>query len=125
MVTSSWLRIWPPGGACRGCPAPRSCWRMRSTPSASRYLTRPGAMLKRQLAKLEAQGMRLLCASELEFYLFNESYETARTKRYHALQTSSSYIEDYHIFQTTKEEPVMRAIRTGDRKSTRLNSSHM
>jgi glutamine synthetase len=73
----------------------------------------PRAMLKRQLAKLEAQGMRLLCASELEFYLFNESYETARAKRYHALQTSSSYIEDYHIFQTTKEEPVMRAIRTG------------
>jgi glutamine synthetase len=73
----------------------------------------PRAMLKRQLAKLTVQGMRLLCASELEFYLFEETYEVARAKRYHALQTSSSYIEDYHIFQTTKEESLMRAVRTG------------
>ena len=29
------------------------------------------------------------------------------------LETASPYIEDYHIFQTTKEEGVMRAIRNG------------
>jgi glutamine synthetase len=73
----------------------------------------PRAMLKRQLARLEAAKMRAFCASELEFYLFDESYEAIHAKRYHDPKTAGSYIEDYHIFQTTKEEPVMRAIRTG------------
>ena len=57
--------------------------------------------------------MRAFVASELEFYLFDESYETARVKRYADLATAGHYIEDYHIFQTTKEEGVMRAVRNG------------
>jgi glutamine synthetase len=73
----------------------------------------PRAILKKQLARLTARGMSALCASELEFYLFNESFESALKKRYHALDTAGSYIEDYHILQTTKEEGVMRAIRRG------------
>ena len=73
----------------------------------------PRAVLKRQLARLEATGMRALMASELEFYLFDETFRTAHDKRYSDLQTAGAYIEDYHIFQTTKEETVMRAIRTG------------
>jgi glutamine synthetase len=73
----------------------------------------PRAMLKRQLARLEAQKMRAFCASELEFYLFDESYESAAAKRFHRLRTAGSYIEDYHILQTTKEEGVMRAVRKG------------
>ena len=73
----------------------------------------PRAMLKKQLARVAAQGMRAYCASELEFYLFDESYESVTAKRFHNLKTAGSYIEDYHIFQTTKEEGVMRAIRKG------------
>ena len=73
----------------------------------------PRAILKRQIARLEKRNMRAFLASELEFYLFDETYETAREKRYGGLRTAGAYIEDYHIFQTTKEEGVMRAIRTG------------
>jgi glutamine synthetase len=73
----------------------------------------PRAMLKRQVARLERAKMRARCASELEFYLFDETYASAFAKRYHGLNTAASYIEDYHILQTTKEEPVMRAIRRG------------
>jgi glutamine synthetase len=57
--------------------------------------------------------MRAFLASELEFYLFDESYESAAGKRYNGLKTAGSCIEDYHILQTTKEEAVMRAIRNG------------
>ena len=57
--------------------------------------------------------MSAFFASELEFYLFDESYERAADKGYRELKTAGHYIEDYHIFQTTKEEGVMRAIRTG------------
>ena len=73
----------------------------------------PRAVLKQQLDRVAALKMQAFCASELEFYLFDESYEAIAAKRYHEPKTSGSYIQDYHIFQTTKEEPVMRAIRNG------------
>jgi glutamine synthetase len=73
----------------------------------------PRAMLKRQVERLAALKMRAFCASELEFYLFDETYKSAAAKRYAGLETAGSYIEDYHILQTTKEEGVMRAIRRG------------
>ena len=73
----------------------------------------PRNVLKKQLVRLSALNMRAFCASELEFYLFDESYDSIAAKRFHGLKTSAAYIEDYHIFQTTKEEPVMRAIRNG------------
>jgi len=73
----------------------------------------PRAMLKRQIARLAERKMQALCASELEFYLFDETYKSAAAKRYSGLETAGSYIEDYHILQTTKEEGVMRAVRRG------------
>jgi glutamine synthetase len=73
----------------------------------------PRAILKCQVARLAERGMSAMMASELEFYLFDESYESALQKGYRDLKTAGSYIEDYHVFQTTKEEGVMRAVRRG------------
>ncbi|MGB5092474.1 MAG: glutamine synthetase family protein [Parvibaculum sp.] len=73
----------------------------------------PRAILKKQLKRLAALKMKANTASELEFYLFNETYESAHEKRYHNLKSENFYIEDYHILATTKEEPIMRAIRNG------------
>jgi len=73
----------------------------------------PRAILKHQLARLEERGFAAAFASELEFYLFDESFRSAHQKGYRDLETAGYYIEDYHILQTTREEPVMRAIRTG------------
>jgi glutamine synthetase len=73
----------------------------------------PRGMLKRQIARLSAMKMSAFFASELEFYLFDETYESASDKSYSNLKTAGRYIEDYHILQTTKEEGIMRAIRTG------------
>jgi glutamine synthetase len=47
------------------------------------------------------------------FYLFDETYESAQAKAWRDIKTAGSYIQDYHVFQTTKEEGVMRAIRNG------------
>ena len=52
-------------------------------------------------------------ASELEFYVFDDSYAAAREKDYRDLKTAGWYIEDYHVLETTKREPLMRAIRNG------------
>lgn len=73
----------------------------------------PRGVLKKQVARLAERGLVGMFASELEFYLFDESYESARDKRYHDLATAGRYIQDYHVLQTTREEPVMRAIRKG------------
>ena len=71
----------------------------------------PRNILKKQLARIAERGWTAYMASELEFYLLDESYEAAREKRYHAMKYASWYSEDYHIFQTTKEEGLIRALR--------------
>jgi len=73
----------------------------------------PRAMLKKQLGRLEAMKLKAYVASELEFFLFDDSYESANKKGYRNLKTAEHYIEDYHILQTTKDEVVMRALRNG------------
>jgi len=73
----------------------------------------PRAILQRQIARLADLGMSAMMASELEFYLFRESYEDAHHQGYRDLTPVSPYNEDYHLFQTTKEEAVMRAVRNG------------
>ncbi len=73
----------------------------------------PRAVLKRQIARLEAMGYLPMMASELEFFLFRDSFEAAAAAGYRGLQPISAYNEDYHVFQTTKEEDVMRAVRLG------------
>ena len=73
----------------------------------------PRAILKKQIARLEAMGLSAMMASELEFYLFEESFEQAHAQGYRDMNLISPYNEDYHLFQTTKEEDVMRAVRNG------------
>ncbi len=71
----------------------------------------PRWVLKRQLERAGKRGLTVKTASELELYLFRESFDEARAKRYHGLTPVSNYLEDYHILQTSKEEPLVRAIR--------------
>lgn len=71
----------------------------------------PRAMLKRQIARLEAMGFDAVMATELEFYLFEKSVDEIRKTGFRDLEPISGYNEDYHIFQTTKEEHVLRSVR--------------
>lgn len=73
----------------------------------------PRAILKKVVAKLEAKGLKATMATELEFFLFKQSFEEAHAAGYRDIEVISAYNEDYHIFQTTKEEDVMQAMRTG------------
>src|SRR5438128_3149624 len=73
----------------------------------------PRWVLKRQVERAAAQGFVVKTAAELELYCFRESFEEAGAKRYHALTPVAGDLEDYHILQTTKEEPLIRAIRNG------------
>ena len=71
----------------------------------------PRAVLKRQLARLEAMGFDAMMATELEFFLFEKSFDEIRKGGFRDLDPISGYNEDYHILQTTKEEAIMRPIR--------------
>ncbi|HLK54933.1 MAG TPA: glutamine synthetase family protein [Chthonomonadaceae bacterium] len=73
----------------------------------------PRRMLQRQLEHAQSAGFTVMGGTELEMYVFNETYDTARAKGYRGLQTASAYMEDYHIFQGTREEGLLRAIRLG------------
>jgi len=73
----------------------------------------PRAVLQAQVARLHGMGMRAMMATELEFFLFEGSYRDMADAGYRGLRPIGPYNEDYHIFQTTKEEDVMRAIRNG------------
>lgn len=71
----------------------------------------PRAMLKKQLARLEEMGLSAIAATELEFFIFEKSFDDIRKSGFRDLDPISGYNEDYHIFQTTKEEGIMRPIR--------------
>jgi glutamine synthetase len=51
--------------------------------------------------------------SELEFFLFKETYAEANEQHYRGLTPSVPYILDYHILATTYDEPFIRAVRKG------------
>ena len=73
----------------------------------------PRQILQRQVERARERGFAAMVASELEFYLFRETYEQARRKHYHDLDLYGQYSEDYHILQGTKEEWLVRQIRNG------------
>ena len=73
----------------------------------------PRQVLKRQVERARALGFEPMFGSELEFYLFKESYSEAHGKGYNGLTPSVPYILDYHILATTYDEPFIRQIRNG------------
>jgi glutamine synthetase len=73
----------------------------------------PRQVLKAQVERARAAGYEPMFGSELEFYLFRESYDEAHAKHYRGLTPSVPYILDYHILATTYDEPLIRQIRNG------------
>ena len=71
----------------------------------------PRAMLKRQVARARALGFEAMMATELEFFIFERSFDDIRKSGFRDLAPISGYNEDYNILQTTKEEHLMRPLR--------------
>jgi glutamine synthetase len=63
--------------------------------------------------KAREMGFTPYAASELEFYLYKESYAEAWEKGYNDLTPTIPYILDYHILATTMDEQYLGAIRRG------------
>ncbi len=101
------LRVlpWQPGSVLVLCDFVRE----DGTPVAEA----PRSVLKAQLGALAKEGFSCQCASELEFYLYNQTYHAAHADGYRGLPPSSDYRIDYHLMQPTRDEALMRAIRNG------------
>ena len=71
----------------------------------------PRGILRKQLARAAERGLTAMGASELELYVFKDSYDDVARKSFVNLEPIGRLIEDYHIFQGTKEEHLIGAIR--------------
>jgi glutamine synthetase len=73
----------------------------------------PRQVLIAQYERAREMGYVPYFASELEFYLYKESYAEAHEKDYSGLTPTIPYILDYHILATTMDEQYLGAIRRG------------
>ncbi|OEL03261.1 glutamine synthetase family protein [Staphylococcus casei] len=71
----------------------------------------PRNILKKQIEKAEAHGLSPHMASELEFYLFNDSFSNINKKGYSQLEPAGHLNEDYNLLQGSKNEPIYQEIR--------------
>jgi glutamine synthetase len=71
----------------------------------------PRTILKHQLERAADAGYVALAGTELEFILFDDTYESAWDAGYRGLTPSNRYNVDYSILGTTRVEPVLRDIR--------------
>jgi glutamine synthetase len=74
-------------------------------------LASPRQILKRQLARLDEAGMRAYVGTELEFIVFQDSYEDAWQSGYRDLTPANLYNVDYSMLGTARIEPLLRRIR--------------
>ena len=73
----------------------------------------PRQILIAEYEKAAEMGYTPYFASELEFYLYKESYAEAWEKGYRDLTPTIPYILDYHILATTMDEQYLGPIRRG------------
>ena len=71
----------------------------------------PRRILRRQIERAAERGFVVKCATELEFYLFLDSFTEAADKRWQDLVPHATSIEDYQLLQTSREEYVIARIR--------------
>jgi glutamine synthetase len=71
----------------------------------------PRTILKAQVAKAAEAGYVALAGTELEFIVFDTTYEQAWRDEYRGLPAANQYNVDYSIVGTTRVEPLLRDIR--------------
>ncbi|MEK6648024.1 MAG: glutamine synthetase family protein [Actinomycetota bacterium] len=71
----------------------------------------PRQILRKQIKALADAGMKPMVGTELEFVLFNNTYEDAWNKHYVGLTPSNQYNVDYSLLGGARVEPLLRSIR--------------
>jgi glutamine synthetase len=71
----------------------------------------PRRVLQRQLDRVHERGLVALAGTELEFIVFNDTFEHGWSTGYRALTPANQYNVDYSIVGTSRIEPLLRDIR--------------
>ncbi len=71
----------------------------------------PRALLRKQIEAAATMGYCAKAASELEYFLFNQSYKAAAAQNFTGLEPAGWYVEDYHMLQGAREEAFNGAVR--------------
>ena len=71
----------------------------------------PRAVLRAQVEAARKRGYSFNFASELEFYLYQDSFDECLGKDFRDLRPSSSYSQDYNLLKTTGAEPLLYEVR--------------
>jgi glutamine synthetase len=71
----------------------------------------PRQILRRQIDRLAERGLVAYAGTELEFIVFQDSYEAAWASGYRALTPANQYNVDYSLLGTARIEPLLRRIR--------------
>ncbi|MYT26484.1 glutamine synthetase [Streptomyces sp. SID7760] len=71
----------------------------------------PRQILRRQLERLAEHGYTAMVGTELEFMVFQDTYEQAWNSGYRGLTPANQYNIDYSVLGTGRIEPLLRRIR--------------
>ena len=71
----------------------------------------PRSVLRAQLQHVAALGLETSGASELEFFVYEDSYREASKANWHKLTPSSTVIQDYNLLNATRDEHLIGAMR--------------
>ncbi|GAB4587086.1 glutamine synthetase family protein [Nocardia sp. IFM 10818] len=80
-------------------------------PEGKPVVASPRQVLRAQLERLAAHGLRAYVGTELEFLVFDDSYEAAFQSGYRDLRPANQYNVDYSMLGTARIEPLLRRIR--------------
>ena len=95
---------WQPGTAMIQCDLSWLDGRGAVRPS-------PRQVLRSVVEQARSRGLQALAGTELEFIVFEDSYESAWDSRYRGLTPSNRYNVDYSVLGGTRVEPLLRDIR--------------
>jgi glutamine synthetase len=79
----------------------------------SPVLQSPRQILGRQADRAASHGYVAYAGTELEFIVFDTSYEDAWSSAYREMTPANQYNVDYSLLGTARVEPLLRAIRNG------------
>ncbi|MEV0295992.1 glutamine synthetase family protein [Nocardia sp. NPDC050710] len=80
-------------------------------PAGTPVTVSPRQILRAQLDRLAEHGLRAYVGTELEFLVFDDSYESAWNSGYRGLTPANQYNVDYSMLGTARIEPLLRRIR--------------
>ncbi len=77
----------------------------------------PRSILKQQVAKAASLGFEAQAASELEFFIYSDTYREAHELGYANLKSAGWYVDDYHLLQGSRVEGYVGGARRALRAS--------